>query len=372
MVGSGGDETWHKLAQWTLGQASSERLAGQVLRLEGYTAVDPSHPLGGPDGLKDLVAIRDGEKWVAAAYFPRRQKTFAQIRSKLEGDAKGIEANGATGIAFLTNQEVTLSERAILQSLVETPNVEIYHLERVAQILDSPRAYGVRLEFLGVSMSPEEQVSFFQHLELQNAERLRNAFKTERVLLAMEAERRAKASLRSHSTTVLPLICDFRLVATQLTTPMENRGAKFEYNPDFSLNDLRDLYKPSLINRFPLLEPTVERYTKVQRSLVAELVSLARHVDHSSWPELASVCQDTLGHMSAYDYLDAIESTSEMSMGGRPARDVDPEMLARLGDDDFSIVGSDILDKYRALALQVKLSMPLLDRIEMLVREHIS
>ena len=55
MSGYRTDETWHRLREWTAGSAAAERLAAQVLLADGYTSVDPSHPLGGPDGGKDLL-----------------------------------------------------------------------------------------------------------------------------------------------------------------------------------------------------------------------------------------------------------------------------------------------------------------------------
>ena len=44
------DETWHRLREWTSGQGPSERLAAQILMEDGFTGLDPSHPLGGKDG----------------------------------------------------------------------------------------------------------------------------------------------------------------------------------------------------------------------------------------------------------------------------------------------------------------------------------
>jgi hypothetical protein len=54
------DETWHRLRDWTNGQGPSERLAAQILLNEGFTAFDPSHPLGGKDGGKDAICMKDG------------------------------------------------------------------------------------------------------------------------------------------------------------------------------------------------------------------------------------------------------------------------------------------------------------------------
>ncbi len=58
------DETWHRLREWTNGQPASERLAAQILLHERYTELDPSHPLGGPDGAKDALVQKDGERWI--------------------------------------------------------------------------------------------------------------------------------------------------------------------------------------------------------------------------------------------------------------------------------------------------------------------
>jgi hypothetical protein len=56
------DETWHRLREWTNGQAPSERLAAQILINQGFSDVDPSHPLGGKDGGKDAIAKKDGKQ----------------------------------------------------------------------------------------------------------------------------------------------------------------------------------------------------------------------------------------------------------------------------------------------------------------------
>ncbi len=105
------DETWHRLLKWTYGQAPSERLAAQILLAEGYTHLDPSHPLGGKDGGKDALCVKDGQTWLMAVYFPREQQGFGQIQTKFTGDFAGVAKNGAAGIAFVTNQELTLAER---------------------------------------------------------------------------------------------------------------------------------------------------------------------------------------------------------------------------------------------------------------------
>ena len=156
-----GREAWHRLLEWDKGQAPSERLAALLLSNEGFKNVDPSHPLGGRDGLKDMMLSYNGSKWIGAVYFPRGQQSFSDIKDKFSHDLDGVKTNGAVGIAFVTNQELRLSERKILTELDPSIDVQIYHLERIASLLNTPAYYGIRMEFLEIEMSKEEQIAFF-------------------------------------------------------------------------------------------------------------------------------------------------------------------------------------------------------------------
>jgi len=155
-----GDETWFRLREWTKGSKAAERLSYHVLRSEGYTSLDPSHPLGGRDGAKDVICKKDDNLWIGAVYFPRGQKTFRSIKNKFEGDLKGVDTHGAEGFAFITNQEITVTQRKELMALKDC-KIEVYHLERIATILDNPINLGIRLEYLEIPITLEEQVAYY-------------------------------------------------------------------------------------------------------------------------------------------------------------------------------------------------------------------
>lgn len=156
-----GDETWNRLLNWTKGQKPSERLAAHILSSEGFKSIDPSHPLGGRDGLKDIISRKDNLEYIAAAFFPRGQKDFKEIKEKFTGDIAGINKNNVSGFAFVTNQELTLGERKELKKIGKPHTIDIFHLERITHILDSAKNYGIRLEFLDIELTKEEQLSFF-------------------------------------------------------------------------------------------------------------------------------------------------------------------------------------------------------------------
>ena len=135
------------LRHWRDGQTKAERMCACVLQLCGYADVDPQAPLGGPDGKKDIIVWRDGKKYVAAVYFPPTPSSFAKVKRKYEADLRGVRDNDAHGFIFMTNQPLTLGERAILLQLGASEIDQIFALERIRAVLDEPRGYGPRWEY---------------------------------------------------------------------------------------------------------------------------------------------------------------------------------------------------------------------------------
>jgi hypothetical protein len=166
-----GDETWNRLREWTKGQKPAERLASTLLQTEGYS-VDPSHPLGGKDGGKDLICFKDNLKLVGAVYFPRGQQRLQAIKKKFSCDLKGVEKNRANGLVFITNQELKLNERKILINLDTSIVIELYHLERLALLLNTPKNYGTRLEYLSIKIIEEEYLALQSYRDEEHFKRL--------------------------------------------------------------------------------------------------------------------------------------------------------------------------------------------------------
>lgn len=145
----GGDETQIRLLDWRQGQ-KSEYLAALVLNEEGYKDIDPSHPLGGPDGGRDGHCTKDGEPWVWAVYFPRGQQDLKVIEDKLKGDVAAARKHHPKGIVFVTNQELKLAERKKLCALGGDLPIHLIHLYRVATILDRPHMAQIRYQYLRI------------------------------------------------------------------------------------------------------------------------------------------------------------------------------------------------------------------------------
>lgn len=151
-------DTELRLLHWRGGTASAERLVGAVLTAKGFD-VDPQSPLGGPDGGKDLICLREGRTYVAAITFPLIPQDFKALRGKFDSDLKKALKHKPDGFLFLTNQRLTPKQRQQLEGRARKKGVhevEIQHVERLVAFLDSPLGYGIRQRFLGVPMTPEE------------------------------------------------------------------------------------------------------------------------------------------------------------------------------------------------------------------------
>lgn len=178
-------EAWHRgryrnvttesvLRDWRFGQTQAERLCAGILSIEGFHAVDPQHPLGGPDGIKDVICRRGLTRFVAAAYFPSTPSSFTEVKKKFRNDLLGPTANAVNGFIFVVNQHLTIGERTELVRLTDgvVEVAEIYHLERLRAVLDSPTGCGLRLEYLQIPMSHEEQIAYWSSANIDVAGRL--------------------------------------------------------------------------------------------------------------------------------------------------------------------------------------------------------
>ena len=200
------NNTTQILLNWDKGQTFAERMAAKILGIEGYINLDPQCPAGGPDGTKDILCQKDGKDFVAGCYFPNGQKEFKEIKEKFADDFKGVQKNSAQAFAFVTNQKITPAERLSLKS--DHPDSDILHGERVCGILDSPKGYGIRLEYLSIPLSKEEQISFLDshlNLEAKFAEISKKLDKILKVSVAIEGYVNERDILGGSFKTILPI-----------------------------------------------------------------------------------------------------------------------------------------------------------------------
>ena len=231
---------------WRGDQIVAERLSATILHIDGFSSVDPQCPLGGPDGLKDILCEKNGWRYVAACYFPISDKKFTEVRDKFVSDLEGVKKNSASGIVFLTNQALTPGERdALLDiAIANESRCILYHLERVRALLDSPAGYGARLEFLKVGMSMEDQISFFSKFNHS----FENQLKANSLMIIRELSKKIDSlegktdSFNAHVAEIGEVVLHTQSMLSNMTVPSDKANISISIHKfstkEFTVNDL--------------------------------------------------------------------------------------------------------------------------------------
>jgi predicted ATP-binding protein involved in virulence len=130
------DETWHRLLNWNLGQARLERLAEELLFDQGFAKLATNNTVSEskPNGMP--IFSKDSKQWLMALHFVQGEQEFSALKIKFAVELATAAKHGAAGFVFITNQELSLRQREELHKLSGTTMVELFHLERIASILD--------------------------------------------------------------------------------------------------------------------------------------------------------------------------------------------------------------------------------------------
>ena len=153
-------------------QLHREQMCRAVLATDKrYSDVRPRHPRGGPDGGRDIQALyRDEQEAFGAVGFVNQANDSDEqkktIKKKFSDDLESaISAHeGLTAFVFFTNINLTIGEKDSLIDKAKKKGVifcDILDRERIRITLDSPDGFSIRFQYLNITLSEEEQASFF-------------------------------------------------------------------------------------------------------------------------------------------------------------------------------------------------------------------
>jgi hypothetical protein len=153
-------------------QLHREQMCRAILSIDKrFTDVRPRHPRGGRDGGRDIEAMyRENQIAYGAVGFVNQANDSEEqkktIRSKFECDLSSALSSDQKPAAFVffTNINLTIGEKEGLIAKAKKTEIlfcEILDRERLRIALDSPDGFSIRFQYLNISLSEEEQASFF-------------------------------------------------------------------------------------------------------------------------------------------------------------------------------------------------------------------
>ncbi len=169
------------------------------------------------------------------------------------------------------------------------------------------------------------------------------------------------AKLNGFYNLIRPLAEKYKLSVVQITNPIKSRTQ--EYSPDFTLNDMMDLYRPSRLMTQNHHEPAVKYYFSSLTALNSEVSDLIKNVDLRLFPKLERHCLSFVGAVHSFDFSDAILGAVTSTLGDKKMTDFVSEMLEK-HEGEVKFVQSNIINGYVALYHQIKLQMELLELID--------
>jgi hypothetical protein len=152
-------------------QRDREQMCRSILALDShYTEIRPRHPLGGPDGGRDIEALFEGDRvtfgavgFANSANDSPEQKRV--IRSKFSSDLDSAFSAEPKikAFVFLTNLHFTMGEQQEMKEEARSRGIEhcdVLDRERLRIELDSPAGFFIRFQYLDIPLSEAEQASF--------------------------------------------------------------------------------------------------------------------------------------------------------------------------------------------------------------------
>jgi len=193
------------------------------------------------------------------------------------------------------------------------------------------------------------------------------------------------ARLRSFASIVSIYLNRYRRYAYFVTTPMQNRPGsqtittennkieppKFDTSKelgisartDFTFNDLRDLFKSSLLLSDDHSRSTISYYFSAQDDLLTAVRNLMLGVDLSKWPELAQVCRDLIETSIALDWRGAILKWENTNLGGEPGTKFIEKMITEW-QGEVKFQPSNIINAFVALDMLIRNNLSTLEKYE--------
>lgn len=154
-----------------------------------------------------------------------------------------------------------------------------------------------------------------------------------------------KAKLVSNIPALMHSLNTFMAYCYAVTTPQSKRaGGETRYDPDFTLSDMADMFKPSRLPSDGSHLPAVERLLQSASRTSIAFDSLQSRIDLSQWPELLENSFSFVAEFQMFSSTDLLTEPSKSFYPSSLSADVaerekalSSDIAAHTGDPDASV-----------------------------------
>lgn len=165
--------------------------------------------------------------------------------------------------------------------------------------------------------------------------------------------------LLRHNKIIEQNIDFYHLYTSEITNPIAGEK-KRELNPEFTFNDMKDLYKQSMRLTDNFQEPAVKHYFTHQKNLELSIKELVLDINFSYWQDLEEECMTFLRNSKTYDFSSSILSLPNMMLGVKKGSDEASKMIeSHTGVVEFK--NSNMINQFVALYILIKSNLKFID-----------
>lgn len=104
--------------------------------------------------------------------------------------------------------------------------------------------------------------------------------------------------------TVMHCLNNFMAYCYAVTTPLDNRKTRTEYDPDFKASDMADMYKPSGLPGDLSGSSAIDGFTRATYRTSLCLDSMQSRIDLALWPDLLEDCFTFVANCQIFSSVD--------------------------------------------------------------------
>lgn len=166
--------------------------------------------------------------------------------------------------------------------------------------------------------------------------------------------------LLRHSKVIEQNIHFYQLYVYEVTTPISKRSTTTGLNPNFTFNNMKDLYKQSMRLTDNFQDPAVQHYYKHQIIFEQSIKELVLGIKFYNWRDLEDKCMEFLANCKTYDFSSSILSGANMELGTEKFSAYAARLI-ETHDGEVEFRNSNMINQFVALYTLIKLNLKFIE-----------